>query len=197
MQSLGAIAHFDFNDPGAHSYEEAAVIMRKMGLKQDSIEELYRRAVFNEVAKNYDDHVKNISFLMNRDGVWSLAPAYDMTFSYNPQSVWTSSHQMTINGKRENLSIEDLISCGKSMDISSNQIHKILQHTIAVVREWSQYAEYVGLSESNTNYIKSFHRYSDMYKDYSPFLPALAEAKSKFPKACAKICEYKLEEPNI
>lgn len=190
MQSLGAIAHFDFNDPGAHSYEEAAVIMRKIGLKQDSIEELFKRMVFNEVSKNYDDHVKNISFLMDRKGTWTLSPAYDMTFSYNPTSIWTSKHQMTINGKRDYLTLDDLIRCGESMDISKNKIHKILQHIISIVREWPQYATYVGLSTQNTDYIKSYHKYNDFYKEYSPFTPALDRAKQEFPDAYAEIDKF-------
>lgn len=90
MQSLGGIAHFDFNDAGANSYEQAAMVMRKLKLSQADAEQLYRRMVFNEVTKNYDDHVKNISFLMDRQGKWVLAPAYDMTFAYNPNSIWTS-----------------------------------------------------------------------------------------------------------
>lgn len=78
MHTLGGLAHFDFNEPGVNSYEQAAQIMRKIRLPQSDVEQLFRRMAFNEVAKNYDDHVKNISFLMDRNGVWRLAPAYDM-----------------------------------------------------------------------------------------------------------------------
>lgn len=100
MQSLGGIAHFDFNAPGAYRYEQAAKIMKQLNLPLSDTERLFRRMVFNEVAKNYDDHVKNVSFLMDGQGNWSLAPAYDMTFSYNPNSIWTSAHQMTIIVKK-------------------------------------------------------------------------------------------------
>jgi len=187
MQSLGAIAHFDFNDPGAHSYEETAVVMKKMGLKQDSIEQLFKRMVFNEVAKNYDDHVKNISFLMDRQGKWRLAPAYDMTFSYNPTSVWTSKHQMTINGKMDNITLNDLITCGRNMNISNTRIQRILEHIISVVREWDKYASYVNLSQENTDYIKSHHKYSDYYTNYRPFLNELDKAKQDYPEACVEL----------
>ena len=187
MQSLGAIAHFDFNDPGAHSYEETAVVMKKMGLKQDSIEQLFKRMVFNEVAKNYDDHVKNISFLMDRQGKWRLAPAYDMTFSYNPTSVWTSKHQMTINGKMDNITLNDLITCGRNMNISNTRIQRILEHIISVVREWDKYASYVNLSQENTDYIKSHHKYSDYYTNYRPFLNELNKAKQDYPEACVEL----------
>jgi len=116
MQSLGGIAHYDFNNPGVHSYEQIALIMRKLKLSQADVEQLFRRMVFNEVSKNYDDHVKNISFLMNREGTWRLAPAYDMTFAYNPNSIWLSQHQIKINNKREDLELQDMITCGKKYE---------------------------------------------------------------------------------
>jgi len=114
---------------------------------------------------------------MDRRGNWSLAPAYDMTFSYNPNSIWTSAHQMTINGKRENLTIEDLKICGKNMNLSERKINTILQQVIAVVREWAQYAEYVGLSEESMEYIKKYHMYSKEYDGYIPNIEVLNKAK--------------------
>lgn len=158
MQSLGGIAHFDFNDPGAHSYEQAVGIMRKLSLPQSDIEQLFRRMVFNEIAKNYDDHVKNISFLMNRQGRWSLSPAYDMTFSYNPNSIWTSQHQMKINGKRDNIEVEDIFTSGKNMDISNRKIQSIVEHIIQVVGKWPEYAERAGLNEKYMVEIKKQHK---------------------------------------
>lgn len=161
MQSLGGLAHFDFNDPGSHSYEQAVGIMRKLRLSQSDIEQLFIRMIFNEIAKNYDDHVKNISFLMNRQGEWSLSPAYDMTFSYNPNSIWTSQHQMKINGKRGNIEVEDIISCGKNMDISSRKIKNIFEHIIQTVSKWPEYAEKAGLNEKYMMEIKKQHKLFD------------------------------------
>ncbi len=161
MQSLGGIAHYDFNDPGAHSYEQAVQIMRQMGLQQEDVEQLFRRMVFNEVAKNYDDHVKNISFLMNRNGEWSLAPAYDMTFSFRPDSHWTSMHQMKINGKNKDLTIKDLMDSGKRMDISERKAKNIIELIIKVVSEWPQYAEKVDLNEREMLAIKYHHKYNN------------------------------------
>lgn len=183
LQSLGGLAHFDFNDPGAHSYEQAAQMMRRIHLSQNDVEQLFRRMVFNEVSKNYDDHVKNISFLMDRQGKWSLAPAYDMTFSYNSDSIWTSKHQMKINGKRENLSLDDLIACGQNMNISNKKIKDIMQSVIAVVREWPRYAEYAGVSERNMEQIKGFHKYSGYYLEYIPTLSVLTDTIKKNPVA--------------
>ncbi|MCK5688481.1 type II toxin-antitoxin system HipA family toxin, partial [Myxococcota bacterium] len=84
MLSLGAMAHFDFNLAGAYGYEQALLVIRQLGLPMSTIEEMFRRMVFNIIARNQDDHVKNIAFLMDKSGQWSLAPAFDMTYSYNP-----------------------------------------------------------------------------------------------------------------
>ena len=101
MQSLGAMAHYDFNMAGAYSYEQALLAMRQLQLPMQAIEQQFRRMAFNIVARNQDDHVKNIAFLMDKSGEWSLSPAFDMTYSFNPAGTWTASHQMTLNGKRD------------------------------------------------------------------------------------------------
>ncbi|MCR5614447.1 type II toxin-antitoxin system HipA family toxin, partial [Treponema sp.] len=100
MQSLAALGHFDFNQAGQTSYEQAFTVLNALRIGHQDRTDLFKRMVFNVAACNCDDHVKNISFLMNKAGRWSLAPAYDVCFAYNPNGLWTSSHQMTINGKR-------------------------------------------------------------------------------------------------
>lgn len=190
MQTLGALAHYDYNEAGAHSYEQAAAIMRKIGLKQKDIEQLYLRMLFNEMARNYDDHVKNISFLMNRKGEWTLSPVYDVTFSYNANSIWTNSHQMRINSKRENISKEDLIAVGRTMDISLRKTEQMLDKVAAVVVQWDKYAEYVGLTEERMEYIKSFHQKQilapDMENGNVP-LYHLEESKKVNPEGYTKL----------
>ncbi len=114
MQSLGALAHYDFNMAGAYAYEQALLVIRQLGLPMSAIEEQFRRMVFNITIRNQDDHVKNIAFLMDKSGTWSLSPAFDMTYSYNPGRDWTSTHQMTINGKRDNFTIDDFKTCAKT-----------------------------------------------------------------------------------
>ena len=101
MQSLCALGHFDFNQAGAYAYEQALLAIRQLRLPMEAVEEQFRRMVFNIVARNQDDHVKNIAFLMDKQGRWSLAPAFDMTYSHNPSGAWTATHQMTLNGKRD------------------------------------------------------------------------------------------------
>ena len=104
--------------------------------------------VLNVAAMNHDDHVKNISFLMDRRGVWSLAPAYDVTYAYNPYGLWTSRHQMSINGKRDNITRDDLFACAGHMSISSRRAKSIVEDVQAAVMDWRVYAEKAGLEEA-------------------------------------------------
>ena len=114
LQSLCALAHFDFNQAGAYGYEQALLVIRRLQLPMAAVEEQFRRMVFNVVARNQDDHVKNIAFLMNPLGEWSLAPAFDVTYSFNPAGAWTGTHQMTLNGKRDGFTREDFVLCARS-----------------------------------------------------------------------------------
>ena len=147
MQSLGAIAHYDFNMPGTHSYEQAADVIYRLGMGQKEVEQLFRRMVFNIAARNQDDHVKNISFLMDRNGIWSLAPAYDVTYAYDWTNHWLSRHQMSVNGKLDNITMNDVLSCGKRMNISKNKIRKITEEVNAAVGRWQMFAENAFLNE--------------------------------------------------
>ncbi len=155
MQSLAAMAHLDFNQAGTHSYEQAFDIMRRMGLHADATAELYGRMVFNVVARNQDDHVKNIAFLMDRRGRWSLAPAFDMTYSYQPTGRWTSTHQMTINGKRDNFSLDDFQACGKAALLKQGQAKTILNRVRDVVRRWRDYADDAGVNPDQRDQIQN------------------------------------------
>ena len=161
MQSLGSLAHISYQEPGVCGYELAAMYMKELGITYKEIEQFYRRMVFNCLAVNQDDHVKNISFLMDRNGVWRLAPAYDMTFSYRPGGIWTSKHQMQINGKRDHLTMEDLRACGRNMDISDKRIKEVIGNVVETVNNWAKYAEYAGVSEQDMERVRGFHKYMD------------------------------------
>ncbi len=141
MQSLCGIAHYDFNQAGAYGYEQALQVIRRLGLPMVSVEEQFRRMVFNIVARNQDDHVKNIAFLMDKSGNWSLAPAFDMTYSYQPEGKWTSTHQMTINGKRSGFLPDDFKACAKSASMKRGRAETIIAEVQEVVRRWHDYAE--------------------------------------------------------
>ncbi len=154
MQSLATMAHLDFNQAGVHSYEQAFDAMRRLGLPASATAQMYRRMVFNVIARNQDDHVKNIAFLMDRSGNWSLAPAFDITYSYQPSGKWTSSHQMTINGKRDNFTLDDFQASGKSALLKRGQAKKIIADVQQVVSRWRDYAEHVGVNPDQRDKIQ-------------------------------------------
>lgn len=151
MQTLGAMAHYDFNAPCTVSYEQAASICKKLNLTKREIEQFYRRMVFNVVANNNDDHVKNISFLMDRNGKWRLSPAYDITFAYKPGNFWLRRHQMSVNGKFENFTEEDLLSAGRTMEISRKSCKNIIEQVCASVQKWKMFAEEAKLPEESAS----------------------------------------------
>ena len=141
MQSLCALAHFDFNLAGAYAYEQALLVMRQLGLPMRAIEQQFRRMVFNVIARNQDDHVKNIAFLMDKAGNWSLSPAFDVTYSFNPAGRWTASHQMTLNGKRGDFSLDDFKACARTAAMKRGRAAAIVSEVRAVVSRWREYAE--------------------------------------------------------
>ncbi|WP_319585239.1 type II toxin-antitoxin system HipA family toxin [uncultured Desulfobulbus sp.] len=161
MQSLGALAHFDFNLAGGYSYEQALFVIRQLGMGMHSIEELYRRMAFNILARNQDDHVKNIAFLMDKTGSWSLAPAFDLTYSFQPTGHWTATHQMTVNGKRDDFTLEDFRTCAKSASMKRGRAETILEEVHQAVSHWPDYAEEAGISADWRNKIGRTHRLTD------------------------------------
>lgn len=154
MQTLGALAHYDYNMPGAHSYEQAAHIIEQLGIGQKAVEQFFRRMVFNIVMRNQDDHVKNISFLMSRTGEWSLAPAYDITYASDETNYWLARHQMSMNGKTEQFETEDFYECGRAMNLSKAKVRKILDEVRAATLLWEQCAQKAFLKERDMEAVK-------------------------------------------
>lgn len=163
MQSLGALAHISYQEPGACGYELAALYMKELGLTFKEMEQFYRRMVFNCLAVNQDDHVKNISFIMDRTGKWSLAPAYDITFSYNPANKWLRAHQMTINGKTSEIGLADLLETGSRMDIKQRHCKEIISEVLESVTKFPIIAEHVGIKEETNKYINSIIAANKVY----------------------------------
>lgn len=160
MQSLCALAHFDFNQAGAYAYEQALLTIRQLKLPMAAVEEQFRRMVFNIVARNQDDHVKNIAFLMNKQGQWSLAPAFDVTYSYNPSGSWTATHQMTLNGKRDGFTLEDFEACAKSSLMKRGRAKTLIDEVQAAVRRWPEFAAEAQLADEWRDSIQGTHRLS-------------------------------------
>jgi serine/threonine-protein kinase HipA len=146
-QSLCAMMHFDFNRPDAYSYEQALTAIRRLGMPMRDTEQQYRRAVFNALGRNHDDHVKNIAYLMNKRGEWSLAPAFDLAYSYNPTGAWTSRHQMSINGKRDEFVLDDFLALARSGDIKRTKAIAILEEVDAAIGRWRSFAAEAGVGD--------------------------------------------------
>lgn len=155
MQSLGALTHISYQEPGVCGYELAAMYMKELGISYKEIEQFYRRMVFNCLAVNQDDHVKNISFLMDRAGKWMLSPAYDITFSYNPANKWLCAHQMTVNGKTKEIGLTDLLEAGSKMEIKERRCKDIISAVGTAVSDFATFAEQAGIKEKTTEYINS------------------------------------------
>jgi len=154
MLSLGAMSHLDLNSAGAHGYEQALLTIRKLGLTTEAVEEQFRRMIFNVLARNQDDHVKNIAFLMDKAGTWSLAPAFDVIFAYNPSGDWTASHQMTINGKRDHFTLADFEAVAKGASMKRGRAAAIHEEVHAAVSRWSDFAEQAGVEERRSKGIR-------------------------------------------
>lgn len=134
MQTLCGIAHYDYRNPRSYSYEQAFNVMRALRLPYSQAQEMFRRMVFNVVVRNQDDHTKNISFLMDRQGKWALSPAYDMGFAYNPKGGWTAQHQMSINGKFDGITRQDLLEFAKRNNIK--EATEIIDRIAEVSSRW-------------------------------------------------------------
>ena len=139
-QSFGALMHYDFESAGAHSYEQAILAQKKLQLPASDVQQQVRRAFFNIVARNQDDHVKNIGFVMDKQGQWRLSPAFDVVYSYNPAGDWTAQHQMSLNGKRDNFDRDDLFAFAKVAGIKTAKASAILEEVVAAVTKWREFA---------------------------------------------------------
>lgn len=158
VQTLGALEHVSYNEPGSYSYERALLLMRKLGLGTPAVEQLFRRMVFNVVARNQDDHVKNIAFLMDRGGAWSLAPAYDVTWAWKAGNPWLDQHQMSINGRRDGFTIADLRAVERLASLKRGRAQAILAEVVEVVAEWPAFAQTARVDEATAEEIARSHR---------------------------------------
>ena len=140
MQTLGALAHFDFNNPHLYSYEDAFDVTRRVVNDARANEQMFRRMIFNVLAWNCDDHVKNIAYLMDRAGEWHLAPAYDECYAWNPAGDWTSRHQMSVNGKRIGIEDADLLACARFANLRERKARAVLDEVRAAVCDWRRFA---------------------------------------------------------
>lgn len=142
-QTFCALKHFDFNLVNSFSYEQLFQCMRELKLSYKDAEQMFRRMVFNVIARNCDDHTKNFSFLLKKEGKWELAPAYDVCHAFRPGSEWVSQHALSINGKRKDITKADLLVVGKS--INSKKASEIIDEINYTVNQWKTFANGVNV----------------------------------------------------
>jgi serine/threonine-protein kinase HipA len=143
VQTFCALKHFDYNLVTSFSYEQLFQTMRELKLTYQDAEQMFRRMVFNVIARNCDDHTKNFSFILKKDGKWELAPAYDVCHAYKPDHRWMSQHALSINGKRRDITREDLIVIGRS--IKNKKASIIIDEINETVNQWKKFAKDVDI----------------------------------------------------
>lgn len=156
MQSLCALGHYDFNAAGEYGYEQAFSVIQRMNLGYPATQEMFMRMVFNVLSRNQDDHTRNIAFLMDKQGCWSLAPAFDVVWAYNPSGVWTNRHQMSINGKRDDFTMHDLLTVANLFGVKG--VGEIIDRIGEVVSQWLQFARKAEVPPDLRNAIAKTHR---------------------------------------
>jgi len=161
MQTFGALTGIDYKIQKASSYETLFRLMKRLRLPYKQYEQQYRRMLFNVVARNHDDHVKNFSFLMDKNGNWQISPAYDICFSYSQGGTWTNVHQSSINGKYDNFTKDDLLNFAKKFGIKKAKI--ILEEVVSAVNQWSKTASEIDIPKGKIQYIDKYLRTKDFY----------------------------------
>lgn len=151
IQTFCALRHFDFNAVTSYSYEQLFQTMRELKLSYPAAEQMYRRMVFNVLARNCDDHTKNFAFRLKKDGRWELAPAYDICHAYKPEHKWVSQHALSINGRRSNITREDLLKAGSSVNIKKSE--SVITEINETVSRWKQFADEAAVSPALRNEI--------------------------------------------
>lgn len=155
MQSLAGLCHFDFYKAGEYSYEQVFALMNRLDCNHAEKQDFFRRMIFNITACNCDDHVKNFSFLMDKSGAWHLAPAYDVCFAYNPNGKWTSSHQMTVNGKTAGFEKSDFEQCKKISGLKQSEVDGIIGQVLQAVQNWRNFAAEADVRDKMTDDISN------------------------------------------
>ena len=158
VQTFAALTHQDRDPPGAIGYESLFATARALGLPQSDLDQIYRRMVFNILARNQDDHAKNHAFIMDNDGTWLLSPAYDICFSYKPGSRWIGNHQMRCNNKRDDFVLDDLVEAARAADVKRNVAMDIVSDVRSALSQWNRFAKEVDLSKETCEHIRKTFR---------------------------------------
>lgn len=156
VQTLNGIAHVSYKKVGSFSYAELFSIARQLKLSPDDAMQIFKRMVFNVVARNHDDHSKNIGFMLDDKNQWKLAPAYDLAYSYKPGNPWVNSHWMTLNGKQDNFTREDFYSFRKLSPLfTKRKIDRVIEETTEHFATWNSLAAEHGVPRALLKLIDS------------------------------------------
>ncbi|MGB4065118.1 MAG: type II toxin-antitoxin system HipA family toxin [Azonexus sp.] len=155
MQTLCAMDHLDYKKKGTNAYSQLFLVMDKLGLPYEQKEEAFRRMAFNVMARNCDDHTKNISFRLKANETWALSPAYDITFAHNPAGEWTNQHLMSVNGKFKNFSEDDLLAEADRFKIGTAP--RVIRKVREAIRNWPEFALETGVSAAEIGNIGDQH----------------------------------------
>jgi len=150
-QTFCAIGNFDRDE--RYSYEQIFQVIRQLNLPYPELEQMYRRMIFNVLLRNHDDHTKNHSFIMDKSGKWSLAPAYDLCYAYSPSEKWTNQHQLSLNGKRDNFTMQDLLQVAEKQNIKNAK--GIIEQILDIVSQWNKYAQRCNVKTEFFNIIQN------------------------------------------
>lgn len=146
--SWSGINHAHRDATGAYGYEQLIMTAKLLGLGQSALTEIFRRAVFNVVGRNQDDHTKNFGFLMNKAGEWSLAPAFDLTYAYDPQGKWTQGHQIKLSGKQADFVREDLLKFAEYCNLNERKASKVIERTTVAFEQFVVEATALGVNDA-------------------------------------------------
>lgn len=157
VQSLCAIQHLDYKQRGTHAYEQYFLVISRLRLGDAALEQAFRRMAFNVMARNCDDHTKNFGFILKQGGPWELAPAYDVTHAHNPRGEWTSQHLMSVNGKFDDITRDDLLQVADRFVVPNAA--RALDDVKAALGSWPQCADEAGVAHP---------RMHEVAKDFRP-----------------------------
>jgi serine/threonine-protein kinase HipA len=146
VQTLCAMEHMDFKQRSTHAYAQLFMTVARLGLGDDALEQVFRRMVFNVMARNCDDHTKNFAFRLKQGGRWELAPAYDVTHAYNPKGEWTYQHLMSVNGKFDGITRQDALNEADRFGVRRPK--DAIDSVRAALESWPEAARHAGLSEA-------------------------------------------------
>ncbi|MBL8748037.1 MAG: type II toxin-antitoxin system HipA family toxin [Planctomycetes bacterium] len=156
VQTLCAMAHLDFRRRGANSYAQAFLTMRQLDLPREDLVEAFRRMAFAVMARNCDDHTKNVAFVLRQGRPWRLAPAYDVTFAHNPRGEWTNQHLMSVNGRFRDIGADDLLAEADRFAIGEGKA--ILAEVRTALARWHEFAAAAGVATAEIERIATLHR---------------------------------------